>query len=78
VLKGLEDAGNVNGACKLDPTDQLSEVFLDDRDAKDVHVIVQPPDNGELILPYDEPELTRPSGHQHRWKGLLRNSQTLP
>ena len=70
MLERLRDHEHVNWGCKLDPTDQLSEVFQDDRHAKDVHVIVQPPDDGELTLPSDEPEFTIPPGRQHPWKEI--------
>ena len=55
MLDGLQDPEIVDGACMLDPTDLLSEVFRDYRHPKNIHVIIQTFNNGELTLLSDEP-----------------------
>ena len=55
VLLGLEDPKQIDGARKLDPTDPLSRIFGNGRDAEHLHIVVQAPDKGEMNHCFVEP-----------------------
>lgn len=47
MLHGFREPEHIDGACKLDPTDLLSETLGNDYDPKHVHIVVQVPGEGE-------------------------------
>ena len=77
VLQGLGEPEQIDGACKLNPTDLLSEIFRNDHDPKHVRIVVQVPREGEFTLSTEKLEFTIESAHQHLWTDFVRNLPTL-
>ena len=77
VLQGLGDPEQIDGACKLNPTDLLVETFGNDHDLKHVHIVVQEPREGEFSLSTEKLEFTIGSADQHLWTDFVRNLLTL-